>query len=107
MSDRRDKGIIESENRIRTVVRKGKIMKKALKVVGVVAVAGAGLYACNYYKQYRKFKKMEERMEKLPLHKLQEAVKERRSNPDTVVVEVSKRAGLWQKLIACLHVLTA
>ena len=42
-------------------------MKKALKVVGVVAVAGAGLYACNYYKQYRKFKKMEERMEKLPL----------------------------------------
>ncbi len=39
-------------------------MKKALKVVGVVAVAGAGLYACNYYKQYRKFKKMEERMEK-------------------------------------------
>ena len=73
-------------------------MKKALKVVGVVAVAGAGLYACNYYKQYRKFKKMEERMEKL---------KERRSNPDTVVVEVSKRAGLWQKLIACLHVLTA
>ena len=56
-------------------------MKKALKVVGVVAVAGAGLYACNYYKQYRKFKKMEERMEKLPLHKLQEAVKEKRSNP--------------------------
>lgn len=82
-------------------------MKKALKVVGVVAVAGAGLYACNYYKQYRKFKKMEERMEKLPLHKLQEAVKERRTNPDTVVVEVSKRAGLWQKLVACLHVLTA
>ncbi len=38
---------------------------------------------------------------------VQEAVKERRSNPDTVVVEVSKRAGLWQKLIACLHVLTA
>ena len=50
---------------------------------------------------------MEERMEKLPLHKLQKAVKERRTDPDTVVVEVSKRAGLWQKLIACLHVLTA
>ena len=30
---------------------------------------------------------------------LQEAVKERRTNPDTVVVEVSKRAGLWQKHI--------
>ena len=82
-------------------------MKKALKIMGVVALTGAGIYACNYYKQYRRFKKMEERIENLPLHKLQEAVKERHPNPNTVVVEVSKRAGLWQKFIACLHVLLA
>lgn len=82
-------------------------MKKAIKVIGVAALAGTGIYAYSYYRQFKKFKKMEDRMESLPLHKLHVAVTERHPDPNTLIVEMPKSAGFWNKLVACLHILTA
>lgn len=80
-------------------------MKKAVKVLGVTT-AGVGLCAgLSFLKEYRKMKKVEARLESLPLHQLKEKMSEIHHKEEKTIIEVADDLLLLDKLRICSNIL--
>lgn len=80
-------------------------MKKSTKflcAVGVGAVAGAAL---SFAKDYRTMKKMQEKMDKLPVNKIKKKLAKIHREEDKTVIEVPQKMVLAEKLRVCAAVL--
>lgn len=86
-------------------------MKTKTKVFSVLAGAAATAYAAvsvsKQYKQYQKFKRMENAIDHLPLHKLESKTSGIHENGDKMVIELPKNTTVADKLRICKEVITA
>lgn len=85
--------------------RKDTVMKKIVKVAGVIAVGAAAGAAISFVKDYKTMKKMEEKMDKMPMNKLKKKLAKVRKNENETIIEVPKEMVFADRLRVCLHIL--
>ena len=80
-------------------------MKKGWKCFCTVA-GGAALYAgASFVKDYRNMKKMEKRLNSLPLHQLKERLSDIQQEKEKNVITIPKDMPMLERLRVCRHVL--
>lgn len=80
-------------------------MKKIVKVAGVIAVGAATGAAISFIKDYRIMKKMEEKMDKMPVNRIKKRLAKVRKSDDETIIEVPKEMVFADRLRVCLHIL--
>lgn len=80
-------------------------MKKSMKYICVIT-GGATLYAgASFVKDYRNMKKMEKRLDSLPLHQLKEKLSDIQREKDKTVITIPDNMPVIERLRVCRHVL--
>ena len=80
-------------------------MKKIVKVASVIAVGAATGAAISFIKDYRTMKKMEEKMDKMPVNRIKKRLAKVRKSDDETIIEVPKEMVFADRLRVCLHIL--
>lgn len=80
-------------------------MKKSMRYICVIT-GGAALYAgASFVKDYRNMKKMEKRLDSLPLHQLKEKLSNIQREKDKTVITIPDNMPVIERLRVCRHVL--
>lgn len=82
-------------------------MKKVTKLLTISAGLAALLAAVSFVRDYRKMKKMQAKLEKLPFGKLRNKMTHVHHEEDRTIIEIPKKIGWIEKALLCAKVLKA
>lgn len=80
-------------------------MKKTMKIAGLLAGVALAVPAVATYKQYHKMKKIEEKLDALPMHKVKENLSRVHQEEDQIVVQIPKKTSFLDRLTICASIL--
>ena len=80
-------------------------MKKVVKVLGIAAVGVAAGAAISFAKDYHTMKKMQEKLDKMPVNMIKKKMAKIRRTDDKMVIEVPDHMLLADKLRVCAGIL--
>lgn len=80
-------------------------MKKIAKAAGIIVVGAAAGAAYSFIKDYRTMKKMEEKLDKMPVNQLKKKLSKIQKDETKTTIEVAENTLLLDKLRICANIL--